>query len=64
MISNTSFIWTLNAGYKHALRYGLTGDHIDAEEALRIGIINQIIPQDDLIEECFKIGERNRTGVA
>ncbi len=58
MISNTSFIWTLNAGYKNALRYSLTGDHIDAEEALRIGIINQIIPQDDLVEECIKIGER------
>ena len=58
MISNTSFIWTLNAGYKNALRYSLTGDHIDAEEALRIGIINQVIPQDDLVEECFKIGER------
>ena len=58
MISNTSFIWTLNAGYKHALRYGLTGDHIDAEEALRIGIVNQVLPADDLLEECFKIGER------
>ena len=58
MISNTSFIWTLNAGYKNALRYSLTGDHIDAEEALRIGIVNQVIPQDDLVEECFKVGER------
>ena len=58
MISNTSFIWTLNAGYKNALRYSLTGDHIDAQEALRIGIVNQVIPQDDLVEECFKIGER------
>ncbi len=58
MISNTSFIWTLNAGYKNALRYSLTGDHIDAQEALRIGIVNQVIPQDDLVDECFKIGER------
>ena len=28
MVSNTSFIWVLNAGYKNALRYSLTGDHI------------------------------------
>ena len=58
MISNTSFFWTLNAGYKHALRYGLTGDHIDAQEALRIGILNDVVPADDLIEHCFRIVER------
>ena len=37
--SNTSFMWTLLGGYKNALRYGLTGDHIDAQEALRIGLV-------------------------
>jgi enoyl-CoA hydratase/carnithine racemase len=58
MISNTNFFWTLNAGYKHALRYGLTGDHIDAKEALRIGIINDILPKDQLIDHCFGIVER------
>ena len=58
MISNTSFVWTLNAGYKNALRYSLTGDHIDAEEALRIGIVNQVVPHDDLIDHCFNIVER------
>ena len=35
--SNTTFMWTLLAGFKNALRYGLVGDHIDAKEALRIG---------------------------
>ena len=58
MISNTNFFWTLNAGYKHALRYGLTGDHIDAQEALRIGIINDVVPKDELIDRCFDIVER------
>jgi enoyl-CoA hydratase/carnithine racemase len=58
MISNTNFFWTLNAGYKHALRYGLTGDHIDAQEALRIGLLNGIYPKGQLLEECFKIVER------
>lgn len=58
MISNTNFFWTLNAGYKHALRYGLTGDHIDAQEALRIGIINDVVPRDELIDTCFHIVER------
>jgi enoyl-CoA hydratase/carnithine racemase len=58
MISNTSFFWVLNAGYKHALRYALTGDHIDAREALRIGLINDIVPKESLIDACFHIVER------
>lgn len=58
MISNTSFFWTLNAGYKNALRYGLTGDHIDAQEALRIGLLNKVVPKEELLEECFSIVER------
>ena len=56
--SNTSFMWTLMAGFKNALRYGLTGDHIDAQEALRIGIVNKVVPHDQLLEECFHIVER------
>ena len=56
--SNTSFMWTLLGGYKNALRYGLTGDHIDAQEALRIGLVVKVVPQDQLIDECFKLVER------
>ena len=56
--NTTNYIWTLLAGFKHALRYGLTGDHIDAQEALRIGIVNKVVPQEQLLEECFDIVER------
>jgi enoyl-CoA hydratase/carnithine racemase len=56
--SNTSFMWTLLAGFKNALRYGLVGDHIDAQEALRIGLINKIVPADQLLQECFALVER------
>ena len=58
MISNSNFFWVLNAGYKNALRYSLTGDHIDAQEALRIGLVNKVVPRGDLLEECFSIVER------
>jgi enoyl-CoA hydratase/carnithine racemase len=51
-------MWTLLAGFKNALRYGLTGDHIDASEALRIGLVNKVVPPDQLLEECFSIVER------
>jgi enoyl-CoA hydratase len=56
--SNTSFMWTLLAGFKNALRYSLVGDHIDANEALRIGLLNKVVPPDQLLEECFSIVER------
>jgi enoyl-CoA hydratase/carnithine racemase len=56
--SNTSFMWTLLGGYKNALRYGLVGDHIDAWEALRIGLVVKVVPPDQLIDECFNLVER------
>jgi enoyl-CoA hydratase/carnithine racemase len=56
--SNTSFMWTLLGGFKNSLRYGLTGDHIDAAEALRIGLVVKVVPQDQLIGECFTLVER------
>ena len=56
--SNTSFMWTLLGGFKNALRYGLTGDHIDAQEALRIGLVVKVVPQERLLEECFSLVER------
>ena len=48
----------LLAGFKDGLRYSLTGDHIDAQEALRIGLVNQVVPADRLLDECFAIVER------
>lgn len=56
--SGTDFIWVMLAGFKNALRYSLTGDHIDAQEALRIGLVNQVVPKNKLLEECFKFVER------
>ncbi len=56
--SNTDFIWVVLAGFKNALRYALTGDHIDAQEALRIGLVNKVVPKEKLLDECFAIVER------
>jgi len=56
--SGTDFIWVMLAGFKNALRYSLTGDHIDAHEALRIGLVNHVVPKDKLLDECFKYVER------
>ncbi|MDA1096649.1 MAG: enoyl-CoA hydratase/isomerase family protein [Chloroflexi bacterium] len=57
-MDNSSFFWILAAGYKNALRYSLTGDHIDAQEALRIGIVNKVVAPDQLLDEAFRVVER------
>jgi enoyl-CoA hydratase/carnithine racemase len=56
--ANTDFIWVALAGFKNALRYSLTGDHVDAQEALRIGLVNQVVPKDQLLETAFQFVER------
>jgi enoyl-CoA hydratase/carnithine racemase len=56
--ANTDFVWVLLAGFKNALRYSLTGDHVDAQEALRMGLVNQVVPKSELIETCFKFVDR------
>ncbi|HAL49373.1 MAG: enoyl-CoA hydratase/isomerase family protein [SAR202 cluster bacterium] len=58
-ISNSSFLWVLMAGYKNALRYSLTGDHIDAQEAFRIGLVNEVFPdREAMMAEAFRLAER------
>jgi enoyl-CoA hydratase/carnithine racemase len=52
------FIWTVLAKFKNALRYGLTGDPIDAKEALRLRLVNKVVPRDQLLDECFRLVER------
>lgn len=58
-ISNTSFLWTLMAGHKNAMRYALTGDHIDAQEAYRIGLVNEVFPdRESMMDEAFRLANR------
>jgi len=42
-------------GCGRALELILTGDPISAEEALRIGLVNRVVPADALMEEAHKI---------
>ena len=57
-ISNSSVLFALLAGWKNAHRYTLTGDHFDAAEALRIGVINEVAPADQLLERAAALAKR------
>ena len=56
--SNTTFLFAALAGWKAAHRYSLTGDHFDAAEALRIGIINEVVPRAELLPRTRALAER------
>jgi enoyl-CoA hydratase len=57
-ISNTTFLLGALCGWKAANRWGLTGDHFDAQEALRIGMVNEVVPHDRLMDEVYALAKR------
>lgn len=57
-ISNTTFLFAALAGWKAAHRYSLTGDHFDAAEALRLGVVNEVVPQAELMPRARALAER------
>ncbi len=48
----------LIVGLGNAMEMILSGDRIDAEHALRIGLVNRIVPQDKLLEEAMSYASR------
>ncbi len=41
-----------------ALQLLLTGEHISAQEAMRIGLVNEVVPQPDLLKRCEEIAAK------
>jgi enoyl-CoA hydratase/carnithine racemase len=56
--SNTTILFAALAGWKAAHRYGLTGDHFDAAEALRLGLVNEVVPADQLLSRARALADR------
>jgi enoyl-CoA hydratase len=57
-VSATSFMFTYLCGWKAANRWGLTGDHFDAQEALRIGMVNEVVPHEELMSAARALAKR------
>jgi enoyl-CoA hydratase/carnithine racemase len=56
--SNTTFLFAALVGWKAAHRYALTGDHFDAQEAYRLGVVNEVVPADQLMARARVLAER------
>ena len=46
------------AGWGNAMRYLLTGDELDAEEAYRIGLVQEVVAEDRLLARATALAER------
>jgi enoyl-CoA hydratase/carnithine racemase len=57
-IQNSTFLLAALAGWKVAHRYALTGDHFDAAEALRIGVVNEVVPAEELLTTAVGLARR------
>ncbi|QEA12880.1 enoyl-CoA hydratase/isomerase family protein [Comamonas flocculans] len=49
-------------GLRHALEIALLGDNLGAEEALRLGLINRVLPADELPAATRALAERLASG--
>jgi 2-(1,2-epoxy-1,2-dihydrophenyl)acetyl-CoA isomerase len=64
----TSWALTRRLGYQGALAYYLRGDHIDARTAQRLGLVQEVVEHDRLLEAadewCSRIAEMPTHAVA
>ena len=57
-------IWPLLVGVAKAKELLMTGDIIEADEAERIGLVNRVVPHDDLIDTVNELAQRLANGPA
>lgn len=55
-------IWPLVLGPARAKQYLLTGDPVTAPEALQLGLVNEVVPADDLAERAMAWAQRLAAG--
>ena len=56
----TTMLWVYRLGLEHAKQFLLTGEAIDAQTALRIGLVSRVVPAADLAQEVEAHARRFR----
>ncbi len=49
--------WIAISGWGNAMRYLLTGDEFDASTAYRIGMVQEVVPTDQLLSRAISVAE-------
>jgi 2-(1,2-epoxy-1,2-dihydrophenyl)acetyl-CoA isomerase len=64
LVPDSGATWFLPrlVGAARAAEIALVGDPIDADEALRIGLVNRVVPADSLVAEAQAMAERLAAG--
>jgi 2-(1,2-epoxy-1,2-dihydrophenyl)acetyl-CoA isomerase len=56
--AGVSFLLPRVVGLGRAMEMSMLGDAVDAEEALRIGLVNRVVPDDELADEALVLAGR------
>jgi len=59
-----AIIWPLLCGVARAKEMLMTGDLLDADEAYRIGLVNHVVPDEDLMDKAMELAQRLANGPA
>ena len=57
-IPEAPWTWVARMGVQQARRYMLTGDEFTAAEALAMGVVLEVVPDDDLAERASALAQR------
>jgi 2-(1,2-epoxy-1,2-dihydrophenyl)acetyl-CoA isomerase len=57
-----TFTLPLIVGFSKALELAMTGDIISAEQALHIGLVSKVIPEDNLMNEAIALAKKLAAG--
>lgn len=60
--SGSSWFLVRNVGVAKAFELAATGDDVSASKALELGLVNQVVSSDTLMEEANKVAARFATG--
>ena len=57
-----TFILRQLVGLSKAFELTLTGDLVEADEAVRIGLVSRVVPADDLLDEATRLARKLAAG--
>jgi enoyl-CoA hydratase len=57
-VPEAPWTWVARMGLQNARRYMLTGDEFDARRALEMGVVLEVVPDDELHERAMALAQR------